>query len=173
MVRGVSVQPGRHPATVRPARAEDAAVVAELTNALNRHEGRMRSPFTADLIRSDGFGANAAFSVVLAELDGAVVGYAMFHPAYNSDVAARELWLVDLFVVRAARGQGVGRALLAWVAAEAVRRGAATLSWAVQSSNVRARGFYERIGARDSDLRILELAGPSLAALAAEAAPQV
>lgn len=156
---------------IRPARPEDAGIIAELANALNRYEGRLASPFTAELVRRDGFGPDPAFSALLAEEDGAVVGYAMFHPAYNSDVAARELWLVDLFVVAAVRGRGVGRALLAAVAAEALRRGAATLSWGVRSSNDVARAFYERIGARDDGLRILELAGPPLAALAAEAAP--
>jgi ribosomal protein S18 acetylase RimI-like enzyme len=95
----------------------------------------------------------------------------MFHPAYNSDVAARELWLVDLFAEPAVRGRGVGRALLAAVAAQAVRRGAASVSWGVRSTNVAARAFYERIGAREDDLRIMELAGPALAALAAEAEP--
>ena len=120
MVCWVSVQPGRHPATVRPARADDAAVIAELANALNRHEGRMRSPFTADLVRSDGFGVNAAFRVVLAELDGAVVGYAMFHPAYNSDVAARELWLVETRAVKR-DGRGPAPIPLAAVAIPGVR----------------------------------------------------
>lgn len=43
----------------------------------------------------------AAFTPMVAELDDAVVGYAFFAPRYNTDVAARSMWLHDIFVARA------------------------------------------------------------------------
>lgn len=139
-----------------------------MANALNRYVGQAPDLFSAGVILRDGFGPDPAFHTLIAEVDGSVAGYATFTPGYNSDIAARGLWLGDLFVLEALRGRGVGRALLAGVAAEAGRRGARCVEWGVWSANTRAREFYKRIGARDGDVRILGLAGASLAALARE-----
>lgn len=139
-----------------------------MANALNLHEGKSQRPFTTEVVQRDGFGPDPACAILVGELGDQVVGYALFLPGYNSDLAARALFLVDLFVVETARGHGVGRALMAAVAAEAVRRGASCMLWGVRTANSEARAFYRRIGARDEDARILELHGPTFSALAAE-----
>lgn len=156
---------------IRPARPEDAALIAAMANALNRHEGKAPDAFTAEHVRRDGFGADPAFEVLLAELGGKVVGYALFVPDYETDIAARALCLCDLFVAEGARSRGVGRALMSAVAAEATRRGARSVSWGVRSSNGRARAFYRRIGGAEVEARIVQLQGAALAALAAEGRP--
>lgn len=152
--------------TIREAREQDAAVIAALCNRLSAHEGQAEDIFTAAHILRDAFGPNPAFEVLLAELDGETVGYAMFEDFYNSDLAARGVWLHDLFVEEAARGKGAGRALMAATAQAALKRGARTLWWGVLSSNVKARAFYAGLGARDDDARILELADDALQDLA-------
>lgn len=154
---------------IRRAHPDDAAEIARLANALNHDQGKPDSPFSEELVLREAFGRDPSFSVILAESAGCAVGYAMFHPFFNSDLAARGLWLVDLFVEPAARGHGCGRALLAGVAAEAVDRGMACVWWGVYSSNSAARRFYAGLGARDEDARILELDGAALHRLAAEA----
>ena len=103
---------------VRPARVDESAVLAEMANDLNEHVGVYGRPFTAERVRSDGFGPQAAFTPLVAELDGTVVGYVFFTLGYNTDIAARAMWLHDIFVTPAARGKGVGHALMAAVAAE-------------------------------------------------------
>ena len=60
---------------------------------------------------------------------------------------------------------GVGRSLMVAVARATLARGATTLSWGVLSSNHRARAFYAGMGARDQDVRILELGGEALTGL--------
>lgn len=156
--------------TIRPARPSDAAEIAALANALSEAEG-VPPLFTEAKVLADGFGARPAFSVLLAERKGRPVGYALFHDFYNTERAARGLWLGDLFVLEEARRAGVGRRLVAAVAAEAVRRGAASLWWGVLSSNRDARAFYAALGAKDDDARILELDGDALISLSAEAPP--
>lgn len=152
---------------IRRARASDAAIVARLANALNRHEGLPPRLFTTARMRRDAFGPRRAFRVLVAEAGGRIVGYASFLSGYNSDVAAREIWLLDLFVVPGWRSRGVGRALIGAVAGETVRRGLAWLEWGVRGSNTRALRFYHRLGARVSDTRIALLADPALGRLAA------
>jgi GNAT superfamily N-acetyltransferase len=152
---------------VRLARLDEAAILAELANDLNDHVGVSGRPFTAARIRADGFGADALFTPLVAELDGAVVGYAFFSPGYNTDLAARSMWLHDIFVVPAARGRGVGRALMGAVAAETVRLGYASLDWGVHRLNTGALEFYSRLGAGGGDVRIMGVDGEDLRALAA------
>jgi len=155
---------------VRPAGPAEAAILAEMANDLNDHVGIHGRPFTPERIRADGFGAQAAFTPLVAELDGAVVGYAFFSPGYNTDIAARSMWLHDMFVAPAARGRGVGHALMAAVAAETVRAGGMSLEWGVHTANSGALGFYRRLGAAGEAVRIMGVDGERLRALA-DAAP--
>jgi hypothetical protein len=136
-----------------------------LANALNRHE-RLPQRFTPAIIRRDAFGRRCGFRVLVAEADRRVVGYASFVAGYNTDIAARELWMLDLFVAARCRGRGVGLALARAVAGEAVRRRLTCVEWGVRGDNARARRFYRRLGAVVSDSRIAALIGPALVAVA-------
>jgi GNAT superfamily N-acetyltransferase len=155
---------------VRPARAADATVLADMANDLNDHVGIEGRPFTPDRVRSDGFGPRAAFTPMIAEVDGAVAGYVFMSVGYNTDLAGRSMWLHDLFVMPAARGQGVGRALMAAVAAETLRAGCVSLEWGVHTANTGALEFYGRLGAGGAEVRIMGLDRERLRALA-KAAP--
>jgi GNAT superfamily N-acetyltransferase len=161
--------PATRAVRVRPARPADAAVLAAMANDLNDHVGIHGRPFTPERVLADGFGPGAAFTPLVAELDGAVVGYAFFSAGYNTDVAARSVFLHDLFVAPAVRGRGVGYALMAAVAAQAVRLGGVSLEWAVHTANTGALEFYRRLGATGAEVRILGVDGERLRALAAGA----
>lgn len=80
-----------------------------------------------------------------AREDGRMVGivHYLFHPSCwtMSDVC----YLQDLFVDDAARGGGVGRALIEAVADQARARGAAKLYWMTQDHNATARQLYDRL----------------------------
>ena len=155
---------------VRRALPVDAAILAEMANDLNEHVGIHGRPFTPERILADGFGPEAAFTPLVAELDGAVVGYAFFSAGYNTDVAARSIVLHDLFVTPAARGRGVGHALMAAVAAETVRAGGVSLEWGVHTANAGAFAFYRRLGGVAAEVRVMGVSGERLRALA-DAAP--
>jgi ribosomal protein S18 acetylase RimI-like enzyme len=96
-----------------------------------------------------------------------VVGYASFVEGYNTDIAAPELFMHDLFVVPRWRSRGIGRRLVAAVAREAVRRRLTCLEWGVRGDNARARRFYTSLGARIGNMRTAALAGHALRTLAA------
>jgi ribosomal protein S18 acetylase RimI-like enzyme len=136
-----------------------------MANALNRTEATRPSAFTPALVRRDAFGRRRAFRVLVAELGGRVVGYASFATTYNTDIAGRELWMHDLYVIPRARSRGIGRALVTAVAREAIRRGFARLGWGVRGTNTGAMRFYRRLGAHISQTRSVVLLGRSLAPL--------
>lgn len=86
---------------------------------------------------------------LVAEHDGRVEGIALFYETPGSTFRARpSLYLEDLVVSGESRNRGVGEALMAALAREAVGRKAARMEWSVLDWNVHAIRFYERLGAR-------------------------
>jgi len=152
---------------VRPAHPAEAAILAEMANDLNDHVGVRGRPFTPERVLAGGFGPQPAFTPLVAELDGAVVGYAFYAVGYNTDRAAPAMWLHDIFVMPKARGRGVGGALMAAVASETVRAGCVSLEWGVHNANTGALAFYRRLGATGGQTLILGVDGERLRALAA------
>ncbi len=84
--------------TIRPGRAADARALAAMANKLNVFEGKPGDLYSEELVKAQAFGATPLFSVLVAEVDGELVGYAFFHDSYDSEIAAPGVWLVDLFV---------------------------------------------------------------------------
>jgi GNAT superfamily N-acetyltransferase len=110
------------------------------------------------------------FHCILADLDGAPVGFALYFHNYSTWRGRSGLYLEDLFVVPESRGQGVGKRLLAELARTAVDRGCGRMEWAVLDWNQPAIDFYRRLGARPmAGWTIFRLTDDGLAALASEA----
>ncbi len=83
---------------------------------------------------------------LVAELDGAVVGYAVLHNASQLAAHAHVLEIDGVAVHPAVTGQGVGRALVEAAVADATRRGARKVSLRVLGPNAVARRLYARCG---------------------------
>lgn len=151
---------------VRPGRTGDAAEVARMANALNRALGVDLDSFTPGRIREDAFGPEPLVSILVGEVDGRTAGYALYHPGYDSDVAARSLVVVDLYVDAETRGRGLGQAIMAWLAREALRLGARSMTGGVLDSNAKAIAFYRSLGAVQDGVRFVTLREEALRALA-------
>ena len=114
------------------------------------------------------FGPRPAAESLVAESDGSVVAFALFFGHFSTFLGQPGLWLEDLFVAPAARGRGIGQALLRRLAGLAASRGCGRLEWSVLDWNVDAIRFYERMGATVMpDWRTCRIAGASLATFAA------
>lgn len=144
---------GRPPGVVvRPARPEEAGTVAELFNGINSI-GRDAPPvtMTAEHVRRHLLGADPWAVLLVGELDEVVAGFVTASPTYDSERAAGCFIIVDLYVAPAARRHGLGRALMAGMAAEARRRGAGCLWWGVDDGDDEAFAFYRAIGAEAAE----------------------
>jgi GNAT superfamily N-acetyltransferase len=128
-----------------------AALYAEFADYLRSLDGGDEYYFDAAAYLRDGFGPDPAFHGLVAEVDGEIAGYLLWHPAYDSDLAARTLRVVDLFVRPASRRAGVGRALMDEAERICRARGGVELVWEVFAPNALARDFYLGIGARHAD----------------------
>jgi GNAT superfamily N-acetyltransferase len=155
--------------TIRAAGRSDAATIVRLIRALAAYEHMLdRVRITeADVLR-DGFGERPCFECLLAEAGGEVVGFALHRPSYSTFDGRPGLYVEDLFVAEPARRLGIGRLLMARLAALAQARGCSRLSLAVLPWNP-AREFYHRLGfAYIEDWLPYQLSGDRLARLAAE-----
>lgn len=158
--------------SIRPAVPGDAAAIHALILELAEYERltHLCTGSTAELADAL-FGPRPAAEVLLAEVDGAVAGFALFFHNFSTFLARRGLWLEDLYVRPAFRGHGVGSRLLRAVAAIALDRRCGRFEWSVLDWNAPAIGFYERLGATVMpDWRIARVTGDALDRLGRPAA---
>ncbi|WP_420141850.1 GNAT family N-acetyltransferase [Sphingomonas sp.] len=134
---------------VRRARTDDVPAILRLIRALAAYE---RAPdavhATEQTLAATLFGPDARVFAHVIEIDGEVVGVAVWFLNYSTWTGRPGLYLEDLFVSEAARGTGAGRALFRALAREAVDQGYARIDWAVLDWNEPAKRFYRAIGAR-------------------------
>lgn len=140
------------PLVIRAARPEDAGTIVGFCRALSAHEGLDPPGLDEKRFRADGFGPDAAFETLLAELDGDAAGYVLHCPIYDTGDGVRGRYIADLFVDEWARRRGVGRALLQAAARGAANRGGRYLVWTAMRDNGAARAFYDSLAEGLDDL---------------------
>jgi GNAT superfamily N-acetyltransferase len=139
-------------ATIRPARPDDAPTIASLIRELAAYERlEDQAKATADDLTRHLFGDRPAAEVLIAEVDGDPVGFALYFATFSTFRGQPGLYLEDLFVRPEHRGQGIGKALLARVARIAVDRGSGRLEWSVLDWNSPSIEFYRSQGAIPMD----------------------
>ncbi|HTZ80644.1 MAG TPA: GNAT family N-acetyltransferase [Stellaceae bacterium] len=159
--------------TISAATAEDVSTLLDLVRELALFENEPEAVVAteADLLRH-GFGPERRFEALIALADGKPAGFALFFPNFSTWEGRPGLYLEDLFVSEWARKHGVGRRLMARLAAIAVERGWARFDLSVLHWNP-ARQFYHRIGMRHLEEWLpYRVDGAALRALAAEDAEE-
>lgn len=137
---------------IRPANPEDTNTIARLIRALAEYEKLSREVHLDESrLHEHLFGPRPFAEVLLAEDNGAVVGFALFFHNYSTFVGRPGIYLEDLFVEPKHRGNGHGKALLVELARLAVERGCGRVEWAVLNWNEPAIQFYRSIGAVPMD----------------------
>lgn len=108
--------------------------------------------------------------ILLAKNGEEIVGFAGFGANFAGPELKPGFFLKDLYVTRSARGTGIGKRLMARIAAIAVERGFTRIDWTASRSDETLIGFYRRLGATPKEDRVFfRLDGDRLAALATTA----
>lgn len=124
---------------------------------------------TADRLQQALFSQPTLVRVVLAEVAGTAVGFAMFYATYSSLLTQPCLWLDDLFVQAPLRGMGVGTALLKHLAQIAESTNCGRIEWTVNAKNAAGVAFYEKQGARIlENIRVCRIDENAIAELASK-----
>lgn len=155
---------------IRPATPADLPLIADLIRALADYEKLLHEVrFDDDTLRAKLFGPRPYAEVVIGEIDGQPQ-IALFFHNFSTFEGKPGIYLEDLFVRPEARGSGLGKALLAHLAALAVERDCARLEWSVLDWNSPAIGFYQSLGARLMDeWTVMRVDGGALQRLGAAA----
>ena len=133
---------------IRPAEPRDVpaliAMVLELAEYENAPEQAIatEADFTRDL-----FGESPRVHALVVEVSGEVVAYAFYFLNYSTWLGRHGIYLEDLYVRPAFRGQGFGKALLIQLAQQCVEKGYGRLDWSVLDWNTPSREFYGALGA--------------------------
>jgi GNAT superfamily N-acetyltransferase len=158
------------PLRIVPATEHDVPLILQFIRELAEYERLAdRVEATEERVRENLFGASPKASCVVAYYDTRAVAFALFYFTYSTFAGLPGLYLEDLFVKPDARGQGVGRELLRYLAQLAQREGCWRIEWAVLHWNKSAIGFYENLGAIAMDeWAVYRLSGEPLERLAEE-----
>ena len=155
---------------IRPVRPPDVETVLRFVRELATFE---REPdavtATATDLHAALFAQSPAAEAVIAEEGDEPLGFALFFRNFSTWTGRPGLYLEDLYVTPAARGRGVGTALLRYLARTALARGCARFEWSVLDWNADAIAFYRAVGAVGmDDWTVQRVTGDALARLAGE-----
>jgi GNAT superfamily N-acetyltransferase len=156
--------------TIRVGRPDDVPTIFSLIKGLAEYE-RLSDDVvgTEELLREHLFGERPYAEVILAEVNGQAVGFALYFYNYSTFLTRPGIYLEDLFVLPDERGRGYGKALLTALGRLAVERGCGRLEWSVLDWNEPSIRFYRSLGAVGMDeWTINRVTGEALERLASQ-----
>jgi GNAT superfamily N-acetyltransferase len=134
--------------SVRPIRPDDVPSVVGLVRELAEYEKALHEVrLTEEQLHASLFGERPALFGHVAEVEGTVVGTALWFLNFSTWRGTHGIYLEDLYVRPAFRGTGLGKELLRTLAAVCVERGYGRLEWSVLDWNTPSIDFYRAQGA--------------------------
>lgn len=154
---------------MRPATVSDVPVILGFIQELAEYEKLSHECIaTEENLTQTLFGLRPYAEVIIAEWEGAPVGFSLFFHSYSTFLSRPGIYLEDLYVQPAMRGKGIGKALLANLAALALERNCGRLEWSVLNWNTPSIEFYKSCGAIAKDeWTMYQVVGEALTALSA------
>jgi GNAT superfamily N-acetyltransferase len=155
-------------AVIRAARPDDSALIFALVRELADYE-KLTSEVdaTPEAIAAALFAREPRLFCDIAEWNGEAAGFAIWFLNFSTFRGRHGIYLEDVFVRPAYRQRGIGKALLARLAARCVEQGYARFEWAVLDWNKPSIDFYRSIGAQVMDeWKICRMSGEALKAFA-------
>ena len=153
---------------IRPAERADVTELLRLIRELAIYERLEHLAIgTPEALARNLFGDRPACDALVAEVKGRAVGFALYFTTFSTFLCKPGIYLEDLFVEPEHRGSGIGKALLARLAAMVVERGGGRFEWRVLDWNEPSIRFYESLGAEIlREWLLARLTGPELERLA-------
>ena len=161
-----------HQLLIRPATPHDVDLLLRFIHELADFERLGHQvQATTEQLKESLFGNPQApeCEAIIAFKGDEALGFALFFHNYSTFLTRKGLYLEDLYVTPNARGQGVGLALLRFLAQIALKRNCGRLEWSVLDWNEQAIKFYQGLGAKGmTDWNVFRLDGNALVQLAGQ-----
>lgn len=150
------------------AQPEHTALLLHFIRSLAEYEKLLdQMAATEETLREGLFGERKVAEALIAYYGGTPAGMALYFHNFSTFLGRPGIYLEDLYVEPKLRGNGIGKALLARVAAIAVERKCPRLDWSVLDWNEPAIQFYKSLGAIPlGDWTMYRLSGEALVKLA-------
>ena len=139
---------------VKKATNTDIDVIFELINGLAKYEKRPWDMTGTKEELSYWLFEKQIATTLLAELNGEVVGYAMYYPIFGSFSAKGKVHLEDMFLKEEYRSKGIGKAFFKNIVKFVSMDGYQGMEWSALDWNESAIKFYEKIGAEQETGRV-------------------
>jgi GNAT superfamily N-acetyltransferase len=154
--------------TIRRARPGEAGLVLSFIRELADYEKLLHEVVATEAdIEAALFGSYPRSFCEIACWNGEPAGFAVWFINFSTFNGRSGVYLEDLFVRPGLRGNGIGKALLAYLARECVANGWPRLQWSVLDWNTPSIEFYKSLGAVLMDeWTICQIGGAALTALA-------
>ncbi|HEX8663913.1 MAG TPA: GNAT family N-acetyltransferase [Beijerinckiaceae bacterium] len=133
--------------SIRAAEKRDIPAISDMIVALRVEQEMPAPPLTRERLLRDAFPPRRRVSVVVADAEGQIAGYAMFQKFYEPVAGLEGIHLADIYVRPALRRRGLARALIQEVKRAARMRDAKFLWWVTAASNAAAIAFYKSLNA--------------------------
>ena len=133
---------------IRVAAKKDVASIFSLIKELAEYEKLSDQISTTESqLENTLFGDENFVEILVAEVEGIIVGYALFFKNFSTFLGKPGIYLEDLYVRQNMRGMGIGKTLLEKIIAIAKQRNYGRVEWSVMDWNQSAIDFYKKIGA--------------------------
>jgi GNAT superfamily N-acetyltransferase len=137
---------------IKFATPEDVPLVLSFIKELAEYEKLLHEVVaTEDILQETLFGPKSHAEVVIGYLDQKPISFALFFHNFSTFLGRPGIYLEDLYVKPAARGHGIGKRMLSFLAKLAIDRKCGRLEWWVLDWNTPAIEFYKKIGAKPMD----------------------
>jgi len=133
---------------IRKAMIDDVPLILKLIKELSVYEKMSKKVVaTEDILRKTLFGDKSYAEVLIAEIEGKPVGYALYFYNFSTFLGRPGLYIEDVFVSKEYRGRGIGTAFFKKCAYIPKENKCGRMEWIVLDWNP-ARKFYDQMGAK-------------------------
>lgn len=153
--------------TFRFATKEDVPLVMKFIKDLAIYEKMLDKVVATEALLEEWLFDKERAEVILAVVEGKEIGFALFFHNFSTFLGRSGIYLEDLYVDPAFRGNGYGKSILKYLAKIAVERKCGRLEWVCLNWNKSSIDFYLSLGAKPmDDWTIYRISGTTLNELA-------
>ena len=139
----------KHNLKIRKATPKDLALILNFIKNLAKYERAAKQVTATELqLKNSIFKKNSGVYALICDFDNKPIGFAIYFFSYSTWLAKKGLYLEDLYIEPKYRSKGAGKALLKYIAKEAIKNDCPRLEWSVLDWNHKAIDFYKSVGAK-------------------------